>query len=80
MKAAAEGRTPKTLVNKLSFKNALAALLALGFNFNTLLHLPAMAAALALHVPNALGNDVIHAAPATLPLLVSFAPSGPTSW
>ena len=80
MKAAAEGRTPKTLVNKLSFKNALAALLALGFNFNTLLHLRAMAAELDLNVPKELGNDVIHAAAEKIPLLVSFAPYGQTYW
>jgi dihydroxy-acid dehydratase len=73
VRAVKEGRTPRSIMTREAFLNAVALDMAMGGSTNTALHLPAIAACAGV----ALTLDDFDALSAQVPHLCSLAPSGP---
>ena len=73
VRAVKEGLTPRKILTRAAFMNAVALDMALGGSTNTALHLPAIAASAGV----ALSLDDFDAMSAKVPHLCSLAPSGP---
>ncbi len=66
------GLTPQKILTERAFENALRVLMAIGGSTNAVVHLPALAARLGLHLP----LEKVDAFSRTTPLLVNLRPSG----